>query len=120
LGAVVIRLADVSGHAYTPPIKHEWQDNALCFGKYDLFFNGNRAEALKICGECDVQMQCLTYTMEKEDKWGRAGISGGLTPAQRKALSELMKESPSLTLEEAYNEIISRKPKKRVRAPKAA
>jgi len=65
----------------------EWPLRARCQGLGDLFFDGPREEALRVCGLCPVRSECLEAAMEEEagqfHGYGRFGIRGGMTPTER-------------------------------------
>lgn len=46
-----------------------------------------RAAALEVCDRCPVQSSCLAWALDVEQDGQRFGIAGGLTPADRCALS---------------------------------
>lgn len=106
-------LPRVSGPDFSSPGKHEWQDKAACKDEpFETFFSthpGAVRDAKSFCAVCEVQMDCLIFTIERESKWTTSGVSGNLTAAQRKRLMIMREKDPSLTIEDAYNEIISKK-----------
>lgn len=72
-----------------------WQQRARCTGvDPELFFptkgrSGREAgrssiPATRICGRCDVQLQCLQYALSHPD--GKHGIWGGATEDERDEL----------------------------------
>lgn len=73
--------------------KDNWRDHAACIGKGEIFLprderNGSSTEPKRICAGCPVQHQCLDAAMKEEggvDQFRRAGVRGGLTPAERAA-----------------------------------
>lgn len=115
-----IQLISIDDPRMTPPIREEWQDKAACAGRDpELFFpgiGGSTLEAKAICEGCDVIFKCLEYVLKSEKSaYKRDGIFGGLSGGERKKLSTLMGNNPSLTLEEAYDAIVSTRVKKRIR-----
>jgi hypothetical protein len=64
----------------------KFYNNALCLGKgIDTFFPGNgqsnkARQAIKMCEECPVRFECLSYAQENKIE---DGIWGGSTPKQR-------------------------------------
>lgn len=81
---------------------HHWRDNAACSGLGDLFVprdekSADANEARLICGRCPVRQECLDAAMKEEgqtDEYRRAGVRGGLTPAER---AEMAARFPSDT-----------------------
>lgn len=75
--------------------RDDWRDHAACTGKGDIFLprnesNASSTEPKRICAACPVQQQCLDSAMEEEgaaDQFRRAGVRGGLTPAERAVLA---------------------------------
>ncbi|HET9969823.1 MAG TPA: WhiB family transcriptional regulator [Streptosporangiaceae bacterium] len=66
----------------------DWRARALCAGcDLELFFAPSReAEAAGICRRCPVRAPCLADALDAEaGNTFRAGIRGGLTPAERAA-----------------------------------
>jgi len=65
----------------------EWMDKALCREvDYELFFpnaGGNSGKARKVCGRCDVKVQCLNYALTFPSM---IGIWGGTTEKQRRLM----------------------------------
>lgn len=114
-----IQLISIDDPRMTPPIREEWQDKASCVGRDpELFFpgiGGSTLEAKAICEGCDVLFKCLEYVLKAEkDDYKRNGVFGGMSGVERKRLSTLMGNNPSLTLEEAYEAIKSTRVKKGV------
>ena len=84
-------------HAAAPdlvgPQRLAWQTDAACVNVgLDAFYPASEnsqayrtqaAEAIRICGLCRVQAECLAYALETDDRFG---VLGGTTPAQRKAM----------------------------------
>lgn len=71
-----------------------WHDEALCpqvDADLDIWFpttGESGSEALRICGLCTVQTECLEDALEFEAQLGsHHGIRGGTTPAQRKLIA---------------------------------
>lgn len=75
--------------------KDNWRDHAACIGLGDLFLprdehHVDSTEPKRICGTCPVQQQCLDSALAEEgnvDQFRRAGVRGGLTPAERATLA---------------------------------
>jgi WhiB family redox-sensing transcriptional regulator len=66
-----------------------WRHAALCVGRdQGSWFPANdedafqTLEARRVCGECPVRDECLTYAVEAHEKHG---IWGGLSPKERAA-----------------------------------
>lgn len=120
-----IQLISVDDPRMTPPIREEWQDKAACAGRdREMFFpgvGGSTLEAKAICAGCDVRFECLEYALKGENNANkREGIFGGLSGLERKRLVKLMQNTPSMTLEDAYDVITSSRVKKVSRKNKAA
>jgi WhiB family redox-sensing transcriptional regulator len=75
-----------------------WQADAACVGvDGDWFGDLNRRGVLGeagqaatvVCQACPVRQECLDYALATEPRtsWGRQGIWGGTTPAQRATLA---------------------------------
>ena len=64
-----------------------WQERALCAQTDpEAFFpekGGSTREAKNICGGCEVQVQCLAFAMDNDERYG---IYGGLSPRDRQRL----------------------------------
>lgn len=62
--------------------------HAACKGcDTDVFFTPSReAEALAICSGCEVRAECLAFALSLPEQIDAAGVFGGLTVAQRRAL----------------------------------
>jgi WhiB family redox-sensing transcriptional regulator len=64
-----------------------WQDDANCMGaNADLFFperGASTRKAKQICGECEVQVECLEYAIANGEKFG---IWGGLSERERRRI----------------------------------
>jgi hypothetical protein len=65
-----------------------WHRDALCTRTSVDFFDGPVREAKAVCAACPVTAECLTATMrlEADVPWGRYGVAGGLTAAERERL----------------------------------
>ncbi|MGW7196611.1 WhiB family transcriptional regulator [Streptomyces chryseus] len=72
-----------------PTNVYPWHDDAACATNPEPFFKdhgGSAAAARRYCQECPVRIECLNQAMTTESGIGfgmRAGIWGGLTPAER-------------------------------------
>ena len=67
-----------------------WQIDAACLGvDPDVFFPAKSVAAAKrICADCPVVGECLTFVMELEDSDGeRTGVWAGLSPRERMRLA---------------------------------
>ena len=85
----------------------DWTLDALCAPfDGDLWYTNpegagtgmERRTAIRICGDCPVQAQCLNAAMRLEQGLGRTsrfGIWGGLTPTQRATLDHTRQEGPT-------------------------
>jgi WhiB family transcriptional regulator, redox-sensing transcriptional regulator len=64
-----------------------WAKDAACLeADPDVFFpekGGSTREAKRICGGCPVQLECLVYALEEEERFG---IWGGKSERERRAL----------------------------------
>ncbi len=64
-----------------------WQDRALCAQTDPEAFwpekGGSTREAKRICGRCDVKVECLEYALAHDEK---QGIWGGLSERERRKL----------------------------------
>ncbi len=77
--------------ADTLPRARHWSDAAACTPYPDLFIPEDDGDpdyttAKGICLSCPVTAQCLAAAMAEEksaDRHVRAGVRGGLTPAER-------------------------------------
>ena len=100
---VTLVVDDGRGHRVTA----DWTIDALCASiDGDLWYTdpegaGTGMEgrtAIRICGDCPVQAQCLHAAMRLEQGMGRKsrfGIWGGLTPTQRATLDHTRREGPT-------------------------
>lgn len=64
-----------------------WQEQALCAQTDpEAFFpekGGSTREAKKVCQECTVKTECLTYALGNDERFG---IWGGLSERERRKL----------------------------------
>ena len=64
-----------------------WQDNALCAETDpEAFFpekGGSTREAKQVCRACEVRAECLTFALERDERFG---IYGGLSERERRRL----------------------------------
>ncbi len=64
-----------------------WRDSAACAGvDPELHFpekGGSTREAKRICASCPVKVECLTYALERSERWG---VWGGLSERERRRL----------------------------------
>lgn len=62
-------------------------ENGICKGADPSLFDGETLmaviEAKRICGACPIQNYCLQWALKHEE----AGVWGGTTPSERRALS---------------------------------
>jgi WhiB family redox-sensing transcriptional regulator len=68
----------------------DWQKQAACKEtEISVWFGYGQKKAKEICSQCPVKMECLEYQLqfEEQNRYGRYGIYGGLTPAEREQLS---------------------------------
>lgn len=79
-----------------------WRDRAACAGlPIETFYprtsggrrrkdgtNSYAAEAKKVCADCPVRADCLTYVLDVEASAPRFGVWGGLTAAERHRLTK--------------------------------
>jgi len=67
----------------------DWQSDALCAQTNPELFvldKGEKAtEAKKICGKCDVGLQCLHSALQANE---RKGIMGGMTVSERDKINK--------------------------------
>lgn len=90
----------------------DWRDHAACSGLGDIFLprderNASSAEPKRICAGCPVRTECLDAAMDEEgsvDQFRRAGVRGGLTPAERAALARRRGTVAELTAVEQRRE----------------
>ena len=65
----------------------EWQEQALCSQTDpEAFFpekGGSTREAKRICGRCEVKVDCLEYALGHDERFG---IWGGLSERERRKL----------------------------------
>ncbi|MFF2964286.1 WhiB family transcriptional regulator [Streptomyces sp. NPDC057963] len=81
----------------------EWRAKGACTSLLDLFFpvteDVRSAEAARaVCARCPVRPRCLEEAMLEErsdDEHRRAGVRGGLTPAERARLARRIRNTPS-------------------------
>lgn len=70
-------------------MRDEWANDALCAQTDPDIFTppagGSTRPAKKICGNCEVRLQCLEWAMSTP---GSRGILGGLTEAERRKLRQ--------------------------------
>jgi WhiB family redox-sensing transcriptional regulator len=91
--AAVLRLVDPDPHSMT------WRDAAACLGTdTDAFFpakGGSTRYAKRICRSCPVRAQCLEEALEWDaiQAGGPAGIWGGKSPQERKAILRERKQA---------------------------
>lgn len=73
---------------------YDWRRDAACLGHGDIFLpphtetDPSPFQARKLCDRCPVWKACLDSAMTEEgtaDQYRRAGVRGGLTPAERAA-----------------------------------
>lgn len=71
--------------AAPPP---DWMDSAACAQvDIDMFFpekGGSTRAAKSICRGCDVDVDCLAYALEHEERFG---VWGGLSERERRRLA---------------------------------
>jgi len=67
-----------------------WSEEAACYGMpVDVFVPGTAesrssyALALRVCGDCPVQVECLEHALETREPYG---VWGGATPSQRERI----------------------------------
>ncbi len=80
----------------------KWQDLARCqevgTGPFFPARGGNQvevAQAKAVCARCPVRVRCLEYSLAYEarpDTFGRWGIFGGTTPAERRGIARSRKQ----------------------------
>ena len=67
-----------------------WQEQALCAQTDpEAFFpekGGSTREAKRVCGSCDVRVDCLEYALANDERFG---IWGGLSERERRRLKKL-------------------------------
>ena len=71
-------------------MSNNWRSNASCIGvPSSVFFPENVQSdkrwdtARKICNECPVRSECLSFSLQWEDLEDRWGMFAGLTPNER-------------------------------------
>ncbi|MCP3817804.1 WhiB family transcriptional regulator [Streptomyces sp. A3M-1-3] len=96
----------------------DWRTLAACAGMAELFIprderNADSSEPKRICRGCPVKTTCLTEAMKEEkgaDQHRRAGVRGGLNPAERAALHRRRAAGRGTTVEEAMATALSSGP----------
>lgn len=60
----------------------------ICFTEDPELWHSNRRtdqdEAKRLCGQCPVRHECLTWALDNDEEWG---IWGGLDPRERRTLT---------------------------------
>ena len=68
-------------------VELSWQERALCAQTDpEAFFpekGGSTREAKRVCGVCDVKVECLEYALSNDERFG---IWGGLSERERRRL----------------------------------
>ena len=68
-------------------VELSWQERALCAQTDpEAFFpekGGSTREAKRVCGSCEVRVDCLEYALENDERFG---IWGGLSERERRRL----------------------------------
>jgi hypothetical protein len=71
-----------------PPVQ-DWRDEAVCLGSMvDLWFAEDAhhvAKAVEACEQCPVQVQCLKFAIDTNQRFG---VWGGKTAQERDALRQ--------------------------------
>lgn len=67
-------------------MSEQWREDARCLGVAPkVFFAEGKgeslAEAKRVCSDCEVREQCLTYAIDTH-RW--YGVWGGMSPRERK------------------------------------
>jgi WhiB family redox-sensing transcriptional regulator len=79
---------------FAPPEAEPWMARSACADTDpDLFFpkkKENYGKAKKVCGGCDVRLQCLAFTLSREVGSRRYGIAGGLSARERWELQQML------------------------------
>lgn len=88
------RLLPQSTSDFTPEPAEPWKEEALCAETDpEAFFpdkGGSTKAAKKICAACDVQLECLGYALQNDERYG---IWGGASPRERAAMKRQRRES---------------------------
>jgi WhiB family transcriptional regulator, redox-sensing transcriptional regulator len=67
----------------------EWQERALCAQTDpEAFFpekGGSTREAKRVCGSCEVRVECLEYALANDERFG---IWGGLSERERRRVKK--------------------------------
>jgi WhiB family transcriptional regulator, redox-sensing transcriptional regulator len=67
-----------------------WQERALCAQTDpEAFFpekGGSTREAKRVCGSCEVRVECLEYALANDERFG---IWGGMSERERRRLKKL-------------------------------
>ncbi len=67
----------------------EWQERALCAQTDpEAFFpekGGSTREAKRVCGGCEVRVECLEYALANDERFG---IWGGLSERERRRVKK--------------------------------
>lgn len=75
--------------ALETPLYGDWQDDARCFGLIDGRFFPKRGqnklvkEAKAICHRCPVELECLRFALENNEKFG---VWGGTSERERRLI----------------------------------
>jgi WhiB family redox-sensing transcriptional regulator len=87
-----------------------WRDHANCRGADPEQFYASGApssETLDFCRRCKVRSACLDFALSVEDtvsRWGRFGVYGGLTAAERARVANGRFDAHNAALERAAAE----------------
>jgi WhiB family redox-sensing transcriptional regulator len=75
---------DQRGGRSAPQPSDSWRIQAACLGAdTDLFFiehGGSYQQAVKICADCPVRVDCLEWALATRTEYG---VFGGVTPDER-------------------------------------
>jgi WhiB family transcriptional regulator, redox-sensing transcriptional regulator len=70
-----------------PDTESDWRESANCAGIHvDMFFpeKGSLPYGVReVCGNCDVQAQCLQYALDNGERYG---IWGGMSETKRRTM----------------------------------
>ncbi|WP_082984847.1 WhiB family transcriptional regulator [Mycobacterium sp. 1245499.0] len=77
-----------SAWGFGPAEQESWRERALCaqIDTGDMFYpdkGGSTREPKLVCSMCEVRVECLSYALDRDERWG---IWGGLSERERRRL----------------------------------
>ncbi|PPK97801.1 WhiB family redox-sensing transcriptional regulator [Kineococcus xinjiangensis] len=83
----ILHLVQITPQPALTPEDPGWQEVALCAQTDpEAFFpekGGSTREAKRVCGSCEVRVECLEYALANDERFG---IWGGLSERERRRL----------------------------------